>query len=173
MKHLTKLMFAMAVMMFVGAWVAPAAAAPPDQTASNEIVQERNFTGAKYAYKLSRIRLNLIQDLIDNAGDAADLADEYIAEEQANGFDTTILEAGLSDLRAKLDEAQGHHDTAAAILAEHAGFDDDGNVTDPQQARETLENTRQAMREAMENLREGRREFREAFQEYRRSKRDK
>ena len=172
MKHVSKLIFGMVVMMMlVGAWVAPAAAAPPDTGPADEVLQERDFTGGKYAYKLMLIRLDAQQDIIDHANEAADLADEYIADEQAAGYDTAILETGLSNLRAKLAEAQDHHDTAAGILANHAGFDDDGNVTDPQLARETLKNARDAMREANEDLREGRREFREAFQEYRRSKR--
>jgi hypothetical protein len=174
MKHVSKLMFGMVMMMLlVGVLVAPAAAAPPDTGTADEVMQERDFTGGKYAYKLMLLRLDALQDIIDNAQAAADLADEFIAEEQTNGYDTAILEAGLSNLRAKLTEAQGHHDTAAAILADHAGFDDDGNVTDPQQARETLKNARKAMRDGMEDLRDGRKDFREAFKEYRQSKQDK
>ena len=166
MKHLTKLIFGMVVLMLlVGAWVAPAAAA--------DVEQARDYTGAKYAYRLMLLRLDTLQDIIDHAEATADLADKYIADEQAAGYDTSVLETGLSKLRTKIDEAQDHLNTAARILADHAGFDDDGNVTDPQQARETMKNAREAMQDVGKALHDGREEFREAFQSYRQSKRDK
>jgi hypothetical protein len=104
---------------------------------------------------------------------AAGLAGEYIADEQAAGYDTSILEEALANLRAKLDEAQGHHDVAAEILEEGAGFDEEGNVTDPRLARETMRDGRRAMRDAQEGLREAHRDFREAMREYRENKRDR
>jgi hypothetical protein len=168
MKHLNfslkSLLGIMTLMLLVGMWVAPAAAAPPDEA-------EREYTGLKYALKWAVLRLDAQQDNIDNARAAVDLVREFIADEQAAGNDTSALETALAEAVAKLDEAQALHDTAAQILEEKAGFDDDGNVVDPQQARDTLKNAGRAMRDAAQILREARQEFRQAFREYRQSKR--
>jgi hypothetical protein len=153
--------------LLAGVWVVPVSAAQPDPK------RPRDRNGAKYAYKLALLRLEAQQDRIDHARAATDLAGEYIADEQAAGYDTSILEEALAILRAKLDEAQGHHDVAAEILEEGAGFDEEGNVTDPRLARETMRDGRRAMRDAGEALREGHRDFREAMREYRESKWDR
>jgi len=58
-------------------------------------------------------------------------------------------------------------------LAEKAGVDENGNVIDPAQARETLKNAHQKVREAAQILREAGQEFRQAMQEYRQNKRNK
>jgi hypothetical protein len=155
----------MTLMLLVGMWVAPAAAAPPDE-------EEREYTGLKYGLRGALLRLDAQQDNIDNARAAANLVEEFIADEQAAGEDTSALETALADARAKLGEAQAFHDTAAQILEEKAGYDGDGNVTDPQQARDTLKNAGRAMRDAAQILRDARRDFRQAFQEYRQGKRD-
>ncbi|MGD9049892.1 MAG: hypothetical protein PVF77_17700 [Anaerolineae bacterium] len=165
MVQLRKVMVGLVVLaLLAGVWVVPVAAAQPDPQ------RPRDGNGAKYAYKLALLRLEAQQDRIDHARAAADLAGEYIADEQAAGYDTSILEEALGGLRAKLDEAQGHHDVAAEILEEGAGFDEEGNVTDPRLARETMRDGRRAMRDAQEALREGHRDFREAMREYRESK---
>jgi ElaB/YqjD/DUF883 family membrane-anchored ribosome-binding protein len=153
------------LMLLVGALTAPALAAAKDEDG-------RDYAGLEYALKWMVLRLDAQQDNLDNARAAADLAEEYIADEQAAGYDTSALEAALADARAKLDEAQGFHDTAAQILEEKAGFDDEGNVVDPQQARDTLKNARQAMQDANQSLLEARRDFRRALQDYRQSKHD-
>jgi hypothetical protein len=153
------------LMLLVGALVAPALAAAEDEDG-------RNYAGLKYALKSMILRLDAQQDNLDNARAAADLVEEFIADEKAAGHDTPALEVALADARAKLDEAQGFHDTAAQILAEKAGFDGEDNVVDPQQARDTLKNARQAMQDANQILLEARRDFRRAFQDYRQSKRN-
>jgi hypothetical protein len=153
------------LILLVGALVTPALAAAEDEDG-------RDYAGLKYALKWLVLRLDAQQDNLDNARAATDLVEEFIADEKAAGHDTSALEAALADARAKLDEAQGFHDTAAQILAEKAGFDDDGNVIDPQQARDTLKNAHRAMQDANQILLEARRDFRRAFQDYRQSKRD-
>jgi hypothetical protein len=169
MKHLNlamkSLLGIMTLMLLVGMWVAPAAAAPPDEA-------EREYTGLKYALKWAVLRLDAQQDNIDNGRAMADLVEEFIADEQAAGNDTSALETALADARAKLDEAQAFHDTAAQILEEKAGYDDDGNVIDPLQARDTLKNAGRAMQDAAQTLRDARQDFHQAFRQYRQSKRD-
>ncbi|MBN1994502.1 MAG: hypothetical protein JW953_17525 [Anaerolineae bacterium] len=169
MKHLNfvmKSLLGLAILMLLaGALVAPAAAAPPTE-------EEQEYTGLKYVLKWAILRLEAQQDNIDSACAGADLVEEFIEDEKAEGQDTAGLEAALAEARIKLDEAQGFHTTAAQILKEKAGFDDEDNVTDPQQARDTLRSAGQAMREANQALREARQSVREALREYRQSKRD-
>jgi hypothetical protein len=72
-------------------------------------------------------------------------SDEFIARIEAriaklkeHGVDTSEVEAALTNFTAQLPIAQAAHDSAAATLATHAGFDDNGKVTDPATARETV-----------------------------------
>ena len=154
------------LMLLVGMWVAPAAAAPPDEP-------ERDYSRLTYALKWITLRLDAQQDHIDNALAAADLMEEIIADEKVKGNDTSELEAALADARANLAEAQASHDTAAQILDKKAGFDDEGNVVDAQQARDTLKEAGRAMRDAAQILRDTQQDFREALRDYRQSKRDR
>jgi hypothetical protein len=153
------------LMLLAGALVTPALAAAEDEG-------ERDYSRLKYALKWMVLRLDAQQDNLDNAQATADLVEEFIADEKAAGQDTSTLEAALADARAKLDEAQGFHDTAAQILEEKAGFDDEDNVVDPEQARDTLKNARQPMQDANQSLLDARRDFRRAWQDYRQGKRD-
>jgi hypothetical protein len=175
MKVMQKVMFGVALLaLLAGVWVIPAVAqqpeAQPPEAQRPAPRRPGDGNGAKYAYKLALLHLDAQQDRIDHARAAADLAAEYMADEQSAGYDTAILEEALADLRTKLDEAQGHHDLAAEILEEGAGFDQEGNVTDPRLARQTMRDGREAMRDAAEAMREGHREFHEALREYRESK---
>jgi len=166
MSHAKRLILGLAVLaLLVGVWAIPAAAAPPDEE------RPKNLNRARYAYKLALIRLDHQQDEIKDTQAAADLAEEFIADEQAAGLDTSALEAALSGTRVKLDEAQAYHDAAALVLEGGAGFDADGYVTDPEQARQTMREGREAMRDAGRAIREGRREFRDALREYWKSNR--
>ena len=62
---------------------------------------------------------------------------------------------------------------AAEVLAEKAGFDEDGQVVDPRQAGDTLRTAHRSMQDAGETLRRAHQDFREAFRDYRQAKRDK
>jgi hypothetical protein len=173
MKTSRRLLLAMvAVMVLVGVWALPVAAAPrlAASVARRDPVQERHPYRGKYVYKMALLRAEVQHDRIKHAEAAADLAEEYFADEKAAGYDTSEMEAALVELRGKLAEAQGHNETAAQILEDGAGFDEEGYATDPEQARETMRGANEEMREAARALREGNREFRKAFREYRRSK---
>jgi hypothetical protein len=174
MKTSQRLTFGMvALMVLVGVWAVPAAAAPrpPTAVALRQPKQERHPYRGKYAYKRALLRVGVQQDRIKHAQAAASLAGEYLADEKAAGYDTSMMETALVDLRGKLTEAQGHNETAIEILQGGAGFDEEGYATDLEQARETMRAASEEMREAGRALHEGNRELRQAFREYRRSKR--
>jgi hypothetical protein len=164
-----------AVTVLAGVWAVPAAAAPRPATAAAPRApeQERHPYRGKYVYKMAVLRAEVQHDRIRHAQAAADLTEEYFADEKAAGNDTSAMETALVKLRGKLTEAEGHNETAAQILADGAGFDEEGYATDPEQARETMRTANEEMREAGRALREGNREFRQAFREYRRSKRNR
>lgn len=150
------------LMLLVGAWVTPAAAQAP----------ERDDTRLEFGLKRTLLRVDVQQSHIEYTGEAADLAQEFIDHEKEAGHDTSTLEAALDNLRNKIQEAQESHNVAAQILDEKAGFDDDGQVTDPQQARETLDEAHRAMQDARQTLHSGKQDFRQALRDYRRDKRD-
>lgn len=103
-------------------------------------------------------------------------ADEFIARVQAlidkanaMGYDTSAVQAALDAFAAAIPAAQAAHEPGAAIIASHAGFDENGNVTDLATAIETakslrqvLKDTRAAMGGTGQALRDAIRAFREA-----------
>jgi chromosome segregation ATPase len=105
------------------------------------------------------------------ANEAGDKLQTRIDELQGQGKDTSALEAALSAYEDKLAQAQAAHDAAQATLDTHAGFDDDGHLTDAAQARETLKSAGQSLREAHKLLREAAHGLRQAIREYRRENR--
>ena len=149
--------------LLVGVWVAPAAAAPPD---------EQDYSGLKYGLKRALLQVDALQDYIDFAQANAELIEEFIQDEQDKGFDTSALEAALNELQAKIGEAQTLHAAAAQTLDEKAGFDENGEVVDPQQARDTLENAHHSMQDARQTLLRAQQDFRQALRDYRQGKRD-
>ncbi len=154
----------MVMLLLAGVWVMPAAAAEPEPP-------ERDYSGLEYLLELALIRAEAQQDRLDTARAVADVAGEFIAEEQSKGFDTGKLEAALSTLRRQIEEAQSLHDTAAEVLANKAGFDEEGQVVDPRQARDTLATAHRSMRDAGETLRRAHQDFRQALRDYRQNKR--
>jgi hypothetical protein len=162
---MTKLLLGiMAVLVLAGVGVMPVAAAGPEPA-------ERDYSRLEYLLELALIRAEAQQDRLDTAGEVAAVAEAFIADEQEKGFDTNELEAALNTLRRQLEEAQALNDTADQVLADKAGFDEDGQVVDPQQARETLATAHRSMRDAGETLRRAHQDFRQALRDYRQSKR--
>jgi hypothetical protein len=96
---------------------------------------------------------------------------ELIARAQAEGKDTSALEAALADFEAGVAAAQAEHDEAAGILSAHAGFDESGKVTDIEQARDTVVEAGKALRDARQLIHEAGRELREAVRDFRRANR--
>jgi hypothetical protein len=78
-----------------------------------------------------------------------------------------VLESALVEYRAALSEARAEHESAAAILASHAGFDDGGKVTDAQSARQTLESARKALNDANITLTQATSNLRAAINDWR------
>ena len=86
---------------------------------------------------------------------------------QERGIDTSELEEIMAEFEDGIDEAQEAHDEAAAILAEHVGFDDDGSVIDRRQAWATVRDAGGKLYETFSKLGDTFIEFWESFREWR------
>ncbi|MFC2023229.1 hypothetical protein ACFLT5_00660 [Chloroflexota bacterium] len=108
---------------------------------------------------------------LDHAGEVAGFVEEWIETLRADGQDVSQLEVALADFQAALVGAQGYQQQAADMLSQHPGFDDDGKVTDREQAVETLHEARRHVRDGRRALRDGTVDLRRAIRDWRRDHR--
>lgn len=111
----------------------------------------------------------------DRLGRGFERADDFIARAQNlidmasdNGKDVTALQAALDAFEASVKEAHPIYESVNGIVNSHQGFDEKGQVTDPEKARETvramgeklkevratMDGTGQALREAIKAFRQ-------------------
>jgi hypothetical protein len=156
-------------MVFAGA--APALAAGDGAPPLQEREEERPSPRLELLYQ----RLTLAADVqavpLDHADDLAELAGRWIDYLAGQGEDVSELQVALDVFEAAAEEARGHHAEAVAILDEHAGFDDQGQVTDREQAIDTLREAGQSLRDARRALTDGTIVLRRAFGDWRREHR--
>lgn len=95
----------------------------------------------KYALERQGERLAHTEDVIART-------QALIEKAQEKGLDTSDLEAALDTYQERLPAVQEHHDQAASILTNPAGFDADGKVTDRKEALKTLRAAGEALRRA-------------------------
>lgn len=107
------------------------------------------------------------QTNLDRANGVVAKVQTYIANQKANGQDTSSLEVALATYQQQLAAAQSSHTTAANVLATHAGFDNNGNVTNPDLARQTLTDAHQALSNAHITLVQAGTDLRKALNDYR------
>jgi len=105
-------------------------------------------------YQREQTWLNQQQQNLDKTSNIVTKVQQYIAAQQAKGKDVTALQAALSTFQSQIATARSSHATAATILNNHAGFDANGKVTDPNLARQTLLDGRQALNDAHRILRQ-------------------
>lgn len=106
---------------------------------------------------------------IDRADEFVINAEERIAELKEDGKDTESLENALDIFREQLSLSRQAYDQAAEVLNTHAGLDENGKVTDMQQARETVRDAGKSLRECHRILYQAVRDLRFAINEYRQS----
>lgn len=122
-----------------------------------------------FKLQLAPNRLAREQELLAKQQIRLDSTDQYVEKAQtliatlkAQGKDTDSLETALATFQQQVATAQASHNTAAAILNTHAGFDSAGQVSDPEQARQTLTSAQQALRDAHKTLQQAGQDAREA-----------
>ena len=101
--------------------------------------------------------------------------DEFIAKSQKlidhakeNGKDVAAVQAALDAFAAKAKEAQPVFESIKGIINSHQGFDENGKVTDPEKAKETVKamgEKLKAIREAMDGAGKALKEAIKAFRQ--------
>ena len=145
------------------AYAAPVVADPPPPA------EEAGLRGD--ALKLAYQRLQGVeartQGAIDKARTGADRLENLIDQAKERGRDASALEAALASFRASMDSAQTKHDQGAAILARHAGFDDQGEVTDIKEAWGTVRGAGKEFRDAGKTMASALRTLHAAIRDWR------
>lgn len=132
----------LATAMVAGLALAPAyAAAPAGETPGRAQTLET-------LYQREQNWLSVQTNRLTEANTIAAKLQNWINTLTSEGKDTTALAAALATFNGKVATAQTNHDTAAGLLAAHAGFDDNGAVTDRTQAAATVRQAHQALQTA-------------------------
>lgn len=91
---------------------------------------------------------------LDQANNLVDKIQARIDALNGKGRDTSGLVSALNTFKDSVSTAKGDYDSAKATLDAHAGFDAGGQVTDPSQARSTLQSAQNAMQQFRKTLRQ-------------------
>ena len=125
-----------------------------------------DFTFLENWLKREQIALANQAERLKLSNQAISTAQQFIDNQKAAGKDTSVLEAALAAFSKAVSDTQALHDTAANILAAHAGYNADGKVTDAKQALVTLHNAGLPMREAHLKITQATLDFRQSLRAY-------
>jgi hypothetical protein len=121
------------------------------------------------AYTAEQSWLLRQQDVISKADQAAADVDVLIQKASAEGLDVTTLRNALNVFNTAMATVKADHQSAADTLTAHGGFDAGEKVTDRQDARQTVLDSKQAfwqvhvtMVQALSNLHQAVRDWRQA-----------
>jgi hypothetical protein len=126
-------------MSFGSASAAPAAGA--GGTTKADLALSRMYKAEQQRLKLQDARLARVTDYTTKI-------DSLIAKLKAKGKDTAALEQAVAAFRTGIAQARAEWQAASATLATHTGFDNNGKVTNADQARATLKDARGHMEQA-------------------------
>ena len=113
-----------------------------------------------------------IGKILDNANTAISKIQTKLDDAKAKGKDVSSVQTALDAFSAAVKNVQPIYADLQTIIQSHAGFDASGNVTDPTQAFQTVQDFRSksmeirqaGVREAGKALREAMQAFRQANQ---------
>jgi NAD(P)H-dependent FMN reductase len=116
---------------------------PPRQIDTARLEQAYDRLADWYTYQstwMGNADANIarIQELINKAGE--------------RGYDASAVQAALNAFTAVLPDAMAYNQQAGAILSTHAGFDENGAVTDPAAALETVRSLQAALKSAHDTM---------------------
>jgi len=94
-------------------------------------------------------------------------AQERIDALKAKGKDVSSLEAALTAFENDLVEINSSHAVAARLIAAHAGFAENGKVTDIETAKDTVQKVHDALMTTRQMMVDAGRAIRQAIREYR------
>ena len=141
--------------MLAGAVATPsgtalAQTATPPARVGQQVRDER----LERVYQREQAWLTTQQQNLDKMNQIVSRVQAYIIAQQGRGKDVSALQAALTTFQQQIATAQSSHNTAATVLSNHADFDANGKVTDPNLARQTLLDGRQALRAAHQIMRQ-------------------
>ena len=96
---------------------------------------------------------------LERANKAITKTQEWLDELKGKGKDVANLDAALVKFKSQIAEAQAAHDLAQKTLDAHAGFDNNGAVTDREKAKDTVLIVTKSSREATVTLIKATNEF--------------
>jgi len=106
----------------------------------------------KSVYQKEQDALGKLNGYLSKTGDASTRVQALIDKGNAAGVDTSTLSAALTSFQTSVATAQSFHDHAATLLGTHAGFDEQGNVTDSTAAKQTLQEAASSLKTAGSTL---------------------
>jgi hypothetical protein len=166
-------MFALvaAAMVFSALMPTATAFAQDGNPPTKEEAERRWVEKMEKAYQRELEWLEKQTERLAHTAENVEKVNNLIAKAEERGLDTSPLKTALAAYQASVADAQASHDSAAAILGAHAGFDDSGKVTDKEAARQTLADAHDALQEARHILNNAAYELREAIQQFLRDNR--
>lgn len=90
-----------------------------------------------------------------------------IDKAEARGKDVAALQSALDAFVDAAKDAQPIYESAESIINSHQGFDENGKVTDPQKARETVQALREKLQEIKTVMKGTGKALREAIKAFR------
>lgn len=94
-------------------------------------------------------------------------AQQLIDRAEANGRDISAVQAALVAFATQVKEAHPIYESAKGIINSHQGFDSNGTVTDPEKAKETVQEMGGKLKEIRETMNGTGRALKEAIQAFR------
>ena len=158
--HLSRWVLALLVaLVAVGMDFGSAAAAPasPKPPVHQKLTQMYRFEQQRSKIQGERLKRTVA---------FASKLDQLIARQKDKKQDTAALERAVGSFRAALDRAWAEWQAASTGLTAHAGFDNDGKVTNADQAGATLKDAHGHMEQAHTIARNALRELHGAIAAY-------
>ncbi len=133
----------------------PTPVPPPQGQLSNARLERIWARQLRHYQRMGRVNVlvDRVQMLIDRA--------------KANGKDVSAVQAALDAFKAALKNAQPIYESAKGIVGPHQGFDENGKVTDPVLAQQTVLAMRAKFQEIRTALNGTGKALREAIQAFR------
>jgi hypothetical protein len=117
---------------------------------------QRGMRLVERKFKLEQRRFEAQGKLLDRSDDLLERAQNAIDRAAENDLDTSAAQAALEDFEQAIGQVASLYEQAGEILESHAGFDDDGKVTDIQIAAETVEQVHLLLDQARDDIQDER-----------------
>jgi len=157
--------FALAPVFAQSSSPTPNAAQPGSPSAARVATLEKAFANENTWLATQASNLQKIGQWVTKAQNLIDKA-------KAKGWNVAGLQAALNAFQAQISNAQGLHDTANAILTNHAGFDANGMVTGAAAAAQTVKDARQSLGDARRVMRQAVLDLRSVILNFRKAHKD-